>query len=168
MGSGAEHVRDEFDEVRFHAEAAERRRRNESMTDAEFAALLADGTRAAEARDCEHPDWWSPSWEAWFFGHGVRMLPKGRVGHSVSWMLHEIGFLLDNPYPKDTIRLSFELVTLIAGRSAKTTRKYVSLLNDANIVLAEPDDTYRRGLWLPYPANVPPGLHRPTPRAKPQ
>lgn len=136
------------------------------MTLDELHELLADETADPEQVLRLVPDHWtSLSYSAWFMGYGMQSLKHyGRRGLNASALLPWFGFLLDNPQPRDSIRVSMPLLRHWSSRTERTTRLYLDILHDADIVLtgspqgrlfdAGPDNTYRRGLWFPYPTTT--------------
>ena len=141
------------DSEAFRAEMAQHQRNYDALVPTEFEALLADGARADHASKCLPPHWSSPSAEAWTMGYGMHQLaPYGRRRFAVAMLLHQIGFILDNPQPRQSIRLSMELLCIWSRRTEPTTRRYLAILHESDILMTNPNDTYSRGLWFPYPA----------------
>ena len=86
-------------------------------------------------------------------GYGMKLLaPYGRRRFSVAYLLDWIGFVIDNPQPRESVRLSMPLLCIWSERTEPTTRRYLAILHEVDILMTEPDDTYSRGLWFPYPA----------------
>lgn len=139
-----------IDEIRRRAEY----QRDHPLTPAERDELLADESADPETLDLlgVPMHWASPSTTAWMVGGGLRLLsPYGRRGTSATMLLVRLGFVLDNPEPRDSIRLSMAALRLWTKRTEATTRRYLAILDDAGLI--HPDgSTYSRGLWFPYPA----------------
>ena len=136
----------------FTGEMIQRQRNYDALAPTEFEQLLADGTRAEQAEHCIPPHWSSPSHTTWILGYGMHLLPRGRRAAPAAMLLLSIGFVLDNPQPRQSIQLSLELLCRWSQRTPATTRRYLDILHEADILIIEPDDTYSRGLWFPYPA----------------
>ena len=137
----------------FKAEQAQHQRNYDALAPGEFEALLADGARAKQANESIPPHWSSPSAQTWMMGYGMKLLaPYGRRRFSVAYLLDWIGFVIDNPQPRESVRLSMPLLCIWSERTEPTTRRYLAILHEVDILMTEPDDTYSRGLWFPYPA----------------
>ena len=128
--------------------------RDHPLTPAERDELLADESADPETLDllAVPMHWSSPSNTAWMLGGGMRLLtPYGRRRWAVGMLLGQFGFVLDNPEPRDSIRLSMAVLRTWTGRTEATTRRYLAILDDAGIIHAN-GSTYKRGPWFPYPA----------------
>ena len=131
---------------------AQHQRNYDNLVPGEFEGLLADGARATRAAESIPPGWTSPSIEAFILGGGIRLLGSSRRGASAFMLLVWFGFLLDNPVAHGSVRVSIELLCLTTRRLPVTTRRYLELLDAADMLRTGPDDTYSRGIWFPYPA----------------
>lgn len=124
------------------------------VTDEQLDALIADpDADPAHVAALLPLHWGSESLSAWMQGGGVRQLgPYKRRGQAAWSLLMWLSFLFDNPTPRSTVRVSLPLLCHITSRTPATTRRYLDILHDADLVRSDGDDTYSRGLFFPYPA----------------
>ncbi|MCY3619886.1 MAG: hypothetical protein OXG66_19595 [Acidimicrobiaceae bacterium] len=135
------------------------RRRAEYQRDHPLSPAERDDLLADESADPETLDllaipmhWSSSSSAAWTLGGGMRLLsPYGRRRWAVGMLVHQFGFVLDNPEPRDSIRLSMAVLRTWTGRAETTMLQYLAILDAAGIIHVD-GSTYKSGPWFPYPA----------------